>query len=679
MLTACLDGKVRRWDAATGLPVGKPLEHPDPASAAIFGPDGKTILTGSGPEPKPDRSGPGAVHCWDATTGKLLGKPLVHPSLVTAVVLSPDKKTFLTVCPHQAQLWSTQDSKPAGPPLRHPGAGVWTAIFSPDGQTILTGGTDGTARLWKADSTGKDVGRFHHGQRVTVVAFHKDGQLLATASDKSPFALLWNVKTGKRVSPPMFHNGAVQTVAFSPDGLLLATGSVVQALDPRDNSSFHSGGEVRLWQATSGLPLGKPLGHPGPVWSLAFNRKSDLLLTGCEDGTAQMFTCATGQPFGNTLYAGGTVRVVAFSADGHTALTATSGTTARLWDVPPGIPFGRPVFRDQSVWSLSFSPSGQLLAVGCEDGVARLWNPGEGRPSDVTFRHGSQIQALGWSPAGDALLAGGVDGWVRLWEHPSGKLRGEIRPAKQVCAVAYRPDGLAFLTGQEVGGFQLCDTAARPLGTPGEAGKSVVGLAFSPDGRTAFVSTGEAEVRCWDLGVARVVREYRHSGPARVVALSPDGGTLLTGGVHESVAQLWDVATGRAKGPPLRMSYRGGVYGAAFSPDGRMVLLCSGPTGRLWDVSTGKPLGPALFQPTNGRAGAFSPSGRLVAMGGKRGAWLWEVPVPLRGPVGRLRLEVEALTGLELDHGVIRPLSVEAMQQRLRQLAGAIGPPTYQH
>ena len=63
--------------------------------------------------------------------------------------------------------------------LSHPSP-VEDAAFSPDGKTVVTGGDDGTARLWDA-ATGRAIGLIlQHPREVTSVAFSPDGKTILT-------------------------------------------------------------------------------------------------------------------------------------------------------------------------------------------------------------------------------------------------------------------------------------------------------------------------------------------------------------------------------------------------------------------------------------------------------------------------------------------------------------------
>jgi WD40 repeat protein len=85
---------------------------------------------------------------------------LQHQGVVHTAVYSPDGKTVLTWSGAfgrgEARLWETTTGKPIGPPLQHQHV-VSATAFSPDGKTVLTGSYDKTARLWET-ATGKPLG-----------------------------------------------------------------------------------------------------------------------------------------------------------------------------------------------------------------------------------------------------------------------------------------------------------------------------------------------------------------------------------------------------------------------------------------------------------------------------------------------------------------------------------------
>ncbi|MCB0183554.1 MAG: WD40 repeat domain-containing protein, partial [Caldilineaceae bacterium] len=207
------------WDLATHTKVRTFSGHRFAMNSATLSPDGSQLLT-TGSDRSPARCSQDCAQAklWDTADGTLL-HTLVHPTVLYDAVFSADGRLVMTVGLDQAvRLWSA----PSGQLLRtievHTGA-VWAAAFSPDGTHLLTGGDDQTALLLDLASS-TVVHTFQHPAKVSAVAFHPDGALVAVAAGWNVY--LWDAQQGGLVAV-VGHGDAVQSVDFSADGTQLLT------------------------------------------------------------------------------------------------------------------------------------------------------------------------------------------------------------------------------------------------------------------------------------------------------------------------------------------------------------------------------------------------------------------------------------------------------------------------
>jgi WD40 repeat protein len=589
----------RLCDTTTGKPIGPLLKHEGQHALALFSPDGKVALTANNWGGSPEVPGKATARLWDAASGKSLGIPLRQED-ITGGAFSPDGKILvLAGMRNRAYVWEVATGKRLGEPLQHQGPrwstqmGWVTVAFSPDGKTVLTGGADGTARLWNVATRKPLEKALRHEGQIAAAAFSPDGKLILTGSfDRS--ARLWEVATGKPVGPALMHRGFVSSVAFSPDGTRIATGSYY------DRRVLDRVGEARVWEVAVNARPARILRHEAGVVSVACSPDGKRVLTTCADFTARLWDASTGKPLGISLLYEGPPRGATFSTAGQALLGECLKAETRLWDVASNKLLAR--FAQGPVDLVVFSRNGKRVFTASASrgfigfaGSGQLRElPGGRYVSDLAETN--VITAAAFSTDSEKLVTSGENnyglmfgspqgrGQSRLFEATTGKVI-EPRLAHQdwVFAVAFSSDGKRILTGSAQTA-QAWDVArGAHLGPPLRHQGNVVALAFSPNANTVLTGSSDGTARLWQVPSGSPIGlPLRHDGSVISVAFSSDGTVALTVGL-DGTARLWDAATAKPLGPPLR--HDGPVNAATFSPDGKTVLTAgSDKVVRFWAV-----------------------------------------------------------------------------------------------
>jgi WD40 repeat protein/tRNA A-37 threonylcarbamoyl transferase component Bud32 len=161
-----------------------------------------------------------AVTLWNRLSGQ---QSRLTAVLVSHLVFSPDGNSLAIShwgggCPH---LWNPSlEQSRMGEGAGHKNS-VTALEFSPDGQTLASGGNDKTIKFWDVNSLKITFTLFGHTDEVSALAFSADGGTLASsAADR---VTLWNIAAHEEVASLEGIGGPVQHMAFSPNGSTLAT------------------------------------------------------------------------------------------------------------------------------------------------------------------------------------------------------------------------------------------------------------------------------------------------------------------------------------------------------------------------------------------------------------------------------------------------------------------------
>lgn len=302
-----------------------------------------------------------------------------HRTPVTSVAFSPDGQTIISGGDDTIRLWSLSTGEAIRTLKGHAGSFLESAVtsvsVSPSGEFIASGGNDNTIRIWNlTDFLRSDGGRTRtltgHSQSgwrvrgVRSVAFSSDGHLLASGGGDKAIKL-WNTATWEEISTLTGHSDPITAITFSPveQTLISAASSTIKLwkLDTGDEITF----------AASDAPM-----------SVSFNANGQFIASGGSQGTLTLWSLSTGQEVCN------------FTA--HPKLL--------------GIGVG--------VYSVAFSPDGRFFATGSFDREIKLWNATTRDLISTFTGHSATIYCLAFSPDGAVLASGSADTTIRLWEVP---------------------------------------------------------------------------------------------------------------------------------------------------------------------------------------------------------------------------------------------------------------------
>jgi WD40 repeat protein/class 3 adenylate cyclase len=356
-------GGIWLWDVATGERLAV-FHGPLPGAASVgLSPDGRHAAA----------SYEGGTLLWDITRRPDLPIFTGHTALLWSVAFSADDRTVLTGSNDRtARLWDAATGRQLQPVFRGPkGSSVNSAAFSPDGKHVLTanGAADKGAHIWDMGTGAEVQSLYGHGKLLIQAVYSPDGQRVLTGSGDNT-AWLWEAATGRPVLTFTGHTNWVNGVAYAPDGKTVMTGSA-------DHSAA-------LWDALTGKQIRRITDHTDTVEDVAYSPDGKRVLTGSLDGTARLWDFETGALLGVFSARDSAIAAVAFSPDGKSILAGTADHLAHLWDIS-GVPapdkpnWGRSELRSfaghsDEVKSVAFSHDGKLVLTGSADGTARLWH-----------------------------------------------------------------------------------------------------------------------------------------------------------------------------------------------------------------------------------------------------------------------------------------------------------------
>ena len=305
--TACADGVVRLFDAATGALARELRGHTGVVWDVAFTCDGTRVVSGGRD---------GTARIWAVADGACAHVlPHGRPGAVLQVHVVSDEQLVLHGGHDTPQVWRLADGTKAGDLAGHTDV-VW-AIAHAAGRWVATGSQDRTVRLWDVHRGGcvgvfgeakdhpRDASNLGPGAPVLAVAVTADGGRVAGAH-RDGGVRVWDTATGRELLAAQVAAPAL-AVRFVPgtDAVVVGDGG---------------GAVTRL---AVGGTREKLTSHGDWVQALDLSADGARVASGAWDGSVAVATAAASHP--------ARVTSVAFSPDARRLLSTSGDRTARIW------------------------------------------------------------------------------------------------------------------------------------------------------------------------------------------------------------------------------------------------------------------------------------------------------------------------------------------------------------
>jgi WD40 repeat protein/Tfp pilus assembly protein PilF/V8-like Glu-specific endopeptidase len=274
------------------------------------------------------------------------------------------------------------------------------SAFSPSGQILATGDSEGDLSVWQLQGNGQFSKVFTQNleRSIRAIAVSSNDRILAVGIGLD--IVVRRLSDGQNLSYLNGHRGIVTSLVMSPDGQTLVSGS--------------SDKTIKVWQLSDGKLLHSIQAHRATVNSVVISPDGKSIISGSTDGTIKIWRLQDGLLL-RTIAPGknpNRVNSVAISPDGKNIIGA--GDSINLWTLETGKL--STTIQSEFTHSVAISPNGQTFITGDMGGKIRVWRLSDGKLLRTIDGHRSWVMSVAISPDGSTLVSSSRDRNIRIWQ-----------------------------------------------------------------------------------------------------------------------------------------------------------------------------------------------------------------------------------------------------------------------
>jgi WD40 repeat protein len=312
--------------------------------------------------------------------------------------------------------------------LKH-SAQVASVAFSLEGTKVVTGSSDGIARIWQVTSmplTEKEVRSYFDA--IECAVFSPTGTQLLTANitEGEPEGIrvehLWIVRMWDVMSREILRTlqkvcGDTDYTALSPDGKMaaMATFGEIWIRHTEQNWDRERHQEITLYtkQRQEVTPYTTSIFSLYGSMSCIALSPDEMLVAAAMHHMIQVWRLDTWKEIALLRGRQGEIKQIVFSPDSSRLVTGATDGTARVWDISSGKQLV--ALKEYAGRSIGISPDGRMLAIGLFSNAVSIASMENGKGLMLLEGHTQPVTMLSFSPASRSLLSADQSGQVLFW------------------------------------------------------------------------------------------------------------------------------------------------------------------------------------------------------------------------------------------------------------------------
>ncbi len=518
--------------------------------------------------------------------------------------------------------------------------------YSPEGNFAATVSSNQTIHIWQ-NKNGKLLKNFPESDKnIRKILFYKE-LFLVSLSGKANIQI-WDIYNASVIAS-LEEGVYINSFLIHDDVILYSTKNNLYLYDiskkQKLSQTFFSHEEIKAIASLGekGIACGIAHKYIKFLWNdlkpvkeisifskniqaMAFSSHLQKLICGYEDGSLDVVMLEKNFIIRTFHEHRESICSIVLDSQGKKFVTVSLDKTLRLWDVDAGMLQIQKYTGKHCVPEICFVPNTQKLAI--VNSHVEFWDTETGNYFP-TRAHSQRINSIAISSDGKIAASCSPDLSIRFWNTENGQECNNaiLGHDTNISQIAFHPTRAILASGCWDGYVHFWDISTGQKSFPSLNGSGVNVLAFSPDGK--FLASGGGDGKglyLWEWEQQSiVVPPLLKQNYIRAIAFSPDS-TLMAIATSEpgSEVWLWDMSNKILQPKPIVLK-SDRITGISFHSNGKILATaCSDGKAELWNIPDGKPQGIALKHKAPVSSVLFNSDGLTLATISEQSIFIWD-------------------------------------------------------